>query len=90
MYHSGLSIIIQYNLVWIGSTNRLSFDWHRQKDTYQRGFSSSSEGISYLDHGIIFEKTKLFGFPKSIIKYFEFYQSNVNFLVCFEKVFSRV
>ena len=42
-----------------------------------------------LDHGVLLEKMKYFGFRASVIKRFEFYLSNRKFLVCIDKFFSE-
>ena len=42
-----------------------------------------------LDHGVILEKMKYFGFRESVIKWFESYLSNRKFLVCIDNVFSE-
>ena len=41
-----------------------------------------------LDHGVLLEKMKYFGFRTSVIKWFESYLSNRKFLVCID-VFSE-
>ena len=41
-----------------------------------------------LDHGVLLEKMKYFGFQTSVIKWFESYLSNRNFLACID-VFSE-
>ena len=41
-----------------------------------------------LDHGVLLEKMKYFGFQASVIKWFEPYLSNRKFLVCID-VFSE-
>ena len=41
-----------------------------------------------LDHRVLLEKTKCFGFRASVIKWFESYLSNRKFLVCID-VFSE-
>ena len=43
-----------------------------------------------LDHGVLLEKMKYFGFRKSVIKWFESYLSSRKFLVCIDNVFSKV
>ena len=40
-----------------------------------------------LDHGVLLEKMKYFGFRASVIKWFESYLSNRKFLVCIDNVF---
>ena len=42
-----------------------------------------------LDHGVLLEKMKYFGFEAFIIKWFESYLSNRKFLVCIDNVFSE-
>ena len=42
-----------------------------------------------LDHGVLLEKIKDFGFRASVIKWFESYLSNRKFLVCIDNVFSE-
>ena len=42
-----------------------------------------------LDHGVLLEKMKYFGFRASVIKRFEFYLSIRKFLVCIGKAFSE-
>ena len=42
-----------------------------------------------LDHGVLLEKMKYFGFRTSVIKWFEFYLSNKIFLVYIHNVFSE-
>ena len=42
-----------------------------------------------LDHGVLLEKMKYFGFQASVIKQFESYLSNRKFLVCIDNVFSE-
>ena len=42
-----------------------------------------------LDHGVLLEKMKYFGFRAFVIKWFEFYLSNRKFLVCIDNVFSE-
>ena len=42
-----------------------------------------------LDHGVLLEKMKYFGFRASIIKWFESYLLNRKFLVCIDNVFSE-
>ena len=42
-----------------------------------------------LDHGVLLEKIKDFGFRASVIKWFESYLSNRTFLVCIDNVFSE-
>ena len=42
-----------------------------------------------LDHGVLLEKMKYFGFRASVIKWFESYLSNRKFLVCIDNVFSE-
>ena len=42
-----------------------------------------------LDHRVLLEKTKCFGFRASVIKWFESYLSNRKFLVCIDNVFSE-
>ena len=42
-----------------------------------------------LDHGVLFEKMKYFGFRASVIKWFESYLSNRKFLICIDSVFSE-
>ena len=43
-----------------------------------------------LDHGVLLEKMKYFGFRTSVIKWFESYLSSRKFLVCIDNVFSEV
>ena len=43
-----------------------------------------------LDHGVLLEKMKYFGFRTSVIKWFESYLSSRKFLVCIDNVFSKV
>ena len=43
-----------------------------------------------LDHGVIVERIKYFGFQTSVIKWFESYLSNRKFLVCIDNVSSEV
>ena len=40
-----------------------------------------------LDHGVLLEKMKYFGFRTSVIKWFESYLSSRKFLVCIDIVF---
>ena len=40
-----------------------------------------------LDHGVLLEKMKYFGFRASVIKWFESYLSNRKFLVCIDVFF---
>ena len=40
-----------------------------------------------LDHGVLLKKVKYFGFQTSVIKWFEFYFSNREYLVCINNVF---
>ena len=42
-----------------------------------------------LDHEVLLEKIKYFGFRASVIKCFESYLSSRNFLVCIDNVFSE-
>ena len=42
-----------------------------------------------LDHGVLLEKMKYFGFRASVTKWFESYLSNRKFLVCIDNVFSE-
>ena len=42
-----------------------------------------------LDHGVLLEKMKYFGFRASVIKWFESYLSNRKFLVCIDNIFSE-
>ena len=42
-----------------------------------------------LDHGVLLEKMKYFGFRASVIKWFESYLSNRKLLVCIDNVFSK-
>ena len=42
-----------------------------------------------LDHGVLLEKMKYFGFRASVIKWFESYLSNRKFLVCIDNVFFK-
>ena len=42
-----------------------------------------------LDHGVLLEKMKHFGFRISLIKWFESYLSNRTFLVCIDNGFSE-
>ena len=42
-----------------------------------------------LDHGVLLEKMKYFGFRASVMKWFESYLSNRKFLVCIDNVFSE-
>ena len=42
-----------------------------------------------LDHGVLLEKMKYFGFQTSVIKWFESYRWNRKFLVCIDNVFSK-
>ena len=42
-----------------------------------------------LNHGVLLEKMKYFGFRASVIKRFEFYLSIRKFLVCIGKAFSE-
>ena len=42
-----------------------------------------------LDHLVLLEKIKYFGFRASVIKWFEFYLSNKKFLVCIDNIFSK-
>ena len=42
-----------------------------------------------LDHGVLLEKMKYFGFRTSVIKWFESCLSNRAFLVCIDNVFSE-
>ena len=42
-----------------------------------------------LDHGVLLKKMKYFGFPASVIEWFESYLSNKTFLVCIGNVFSE-
>ena len=43
-----------------------------------------------LDHGVLLEKMKYFGFRASVIKWFESYFSNKKFLVCIDNAFYEV
>ena len=43
-----------------------------------------------LDHGLLLEKMKYFGFRGSVIKWFESYLSSRKFLVSIDNVFSEV
>ena len=43
-----------------------------------------------LDHEVLLEKMKYFGFRASVIKWFESYLSNRKFLVCIDNVFLRL
>ena len=43
-----------------------------------------------LDHGVLLEKMKYFGFWASVIKWFESYISNRKFLACIHNVFLRL
>ena len=47
----------------------------------QKAFDTS------LDHGVLLKKKKYFGFRTSVIKWFESYLLNRNFLVCTDNVF---
>ena len=40
-----------------------------------------------LDHGVLLEKMKYFGFRAPVIKWFESYLSNRTFLVCIDNIF---
>ena len=42
-----------------------------------------------LDHGVLLEKMKYFGFRAPVIKWFEFYLSNRKLLVCIDNIFSE-
>ena len=42
-----------------------------------------------LDHRVLLEKMKYFGFRTSVIKWFESYLSNRKFLVCIDNIFSE-
>ena len=42
-----------------------------------------------LDHQVLFEKIKYFGFRASVIKWFESYLSNRKFSICIDNVFSE-
>ena len=42
-----------------------------------------------LDHGVLLEKMKYFGFQTSVIKWFESYLSNKKFLVSIDNVFTE-
>ena len=42
-----------------------------------------------LDHGVLLEKFKYFGFQASVIKWFDVYLSNRKFLFCIDNVFSE-
>ena len=42
-----------------------------------------------LDHGVLLEKMKYFGFRASVIKWFESYLLNRQFLVCIDNFFSE-
>ena len=43
-----------------------------------------------LDHGVLLEKMKYFGFWASVIKWFESYISNRKFLACIDNIFLRL
>ena len=45
------------------------------------------KAFDILDHGVLYEKMKYFGFRTSVIKWFESYLSNRKFLVCIDNVF---
>ena len=51
-------------------------------------FVDLQKAFDTLDHGVLLEKMKYFGFRTSTIKWFESYFSNKKFLVCFDSVFS--
>ena len=42
------------------------------------------KAFDFLDHGVVFEKVKYFGFQTSVINWFESYLSNRNFLACID------
>ena len=46
------------------------------------------KGFDILDHGVLFEKMKYFGFQTSVIKWFDSYVSNRKFLFCID-IFSE-
>ena len=47
------------------------------------------QAFDTLDHGVLLEKMKHFGFRISLIKWFESYLSNRKFLVCIDNGFSE-
>ena len=47
------------------------------------------EVFDTLDHGVLLEKMKYFGFRASVIKWFESYLSSRKFLVCIDNIFSE-
>ena len=47
------------------------------------------KAFNTLDHEVLLEKMKYFGFLTSVIKWFEFYLSNRKFFVCIGNVFSK-
>ena len=49
----------------------------------------SQKAFDILDHGVLLEKMKYFGFRTFVIKWFESYLSNRKFLVCIDNIFSE-
>ena len=47
------------------------------------------KAFDFSDHGVLLEKMKYFGFPATVITWFESYLSNRKFLVSFDNVFSE-
>ena len=47
------------------------------------------QAFDTLDHGVLLEKMKHFGFRISLIKWLESYPSNRKFLVCIDNGFSE-
>ena len=47
------------------------------------------QAFDTLDHGVLLEKMKHFGFRISLIKWLESYLSNRKFLVCIDNGFSE-
>ena len=60
------------------------------KQIYTSMILDLQKAFDTLDHGVLLEKMKYFGFWASVIKWFESYISNRKFLACIDDVFLRL
>ena len=60
------------------------------KQIYTSMILDLQKAFDTLDHGVLLEKMKYFGFWASVIKWFESYISNRKFLACIHNVFLRL
>ena len=88
MYHSDFRTNHSAHLFLAQLTNLVATGMDKQRHTgiilvdLQKAFDT-------LDHGVLLEKMKYFGFRTSVIKWFQSYLSNRRFSVCIDNVFSE-